>query len=218
MAKKSLDTTNSDIPAEIPTNMDALTASDQLPEVNEAAMEAVKAQAAEVASEAPAVKLKKDGTPKKTPGRKPGAIKSQMNLKPEAKNDIPVISSAAAAATCSGLLEMTSVNLISDEWIMSEMERAANIKAWEDCFNHYGGVNLPPPAALAANYLGLIVTRSFKPKTQSKWGLIKYWFASKFKRDKNARINNRTDVIGKDDLRDKEGASPATQENKLYSS
>ncbi len=224
MTKKSVD---SEIPVEnSTTDMDALTATETLPEVNENAMAAVQEQAQETAQAerqvAPAepVTYNKDGSirKKRAPYKKRGS--SEMNVpKKDDLSGTPEITSRAAAETMSGIIELASVKVISEEWGMTEKERASNINAWEKTFDHYGGVNMPPPLALAANYMGIIVSRGMSGKeTQSKFSLFKAWIATKiFRKKKDARIDSGKNAERKDNIRDEKSPFLATAGDTLYS-
>ncbi len=187
--------------------MDKLTDDEFMPEINEAAIAATQAQQeAAIQLEVPQatpVKLNKDGTPRKVRKKK-----SELNVaaKPSTP-ETPALTSLQAATAISALLEVASVKLISDEWALSEAERAGNVKAWEGALDHYGGLALSPIGNLAFNHASIIISRSFEPKTQSRYGLFKAWIKDKFSRKKkDARINNRSDAQRQDDIRDEKSA------------
>lgn len=129
----------------------------------------------------------KNGSLKKKRGRKKGATNSTLNLKSEAPKDeaLPTMGSDEAATVISGLLEAAQVKLVSEEFIYSELERIGNIEAWRQTLDHYGGVKLSPPQALALSHLQIIVVRAMtqeNKKTQEKFKLFGTWV--KFKMSK----------------------------------
>ncbi len=196
--------------------MDDLTATEVFPEVQENAIAAVtQAKTEQVAeqirddvpTDAP-VKFNKDGSIRKKGGRKKGGTNKTAGdfYKGEEKKPVdplaPVkVSSLAAATTMSGVIERASVILISDEWTLNEAERAGNIKAWENTFDYYGGLNLSPPLALTLSHMEIIAHRSLNPNnkvTRAKLPLIGAWFKTKFailRRKKNAQPDRRPDVV-----------------------
>lgn len=200
--------------------MDTLTEQENFPEPQQHAIDAFAAkEKAESAVEAP-VKLKKDGTPAKRRGRKP---KSEI-VDPRRPKDAPQmpddgtvkVDSTQAAQLVSGMLENMQVTLISKEFIYSDLEREANINAWRDTFDHYGGVSITPPQALALSHMSIILARAApaKSETRTKLQLAKIWFTHKiagikFKLkpqaqldpeiekpdEENAHVNHRPDAI-----------------------
>jgi hypothetical protein len=195
-------------------SMDDLSENEVFPEIKENAIEAVKAQKAEEKQEADkleleGIKLKKDGTPAKKRGRKPHDEKSAFVM-PQGVNQPIVSPSMEAGILTSALLEQLSVGLISDDFVLSEFERQSNIKAWVDCYDHYGGVKVTPPMALVMNHMAIVFTRAQKEKTQTKIALVRAWFKNKVanfknkKGDKNAHTDSRANDVGENDLRKKE--------------
>lgn len=203
-------------------SMDDLTSNEVMPEVKENAIEAVKqsGQSAPVPTpQAPSQKLKKDGTPAAKRGRKPNAEKQGVSgsyLKGENQDQkidpMQSISSEHAAAVVSGVLERAQVVLISDDFILSDIERAANIKAWANTFDYYGGVKMTPPQALMIDHLGIILSRIPKPKTQSKLKLFTAWMNDKIKNrkwfKKDALPDRGTDSQRENDLRKEKAEKP----------
>lgn len=151
------------------------------------------------------VKLNKDGTSRKKRGRPRKSDKKEEN-KQEAssfKNPNDVIEEKVdtdlnSAIVISGLIENTSVGLISKDFQYSEIERATNVAAWHETIKHYGGYELHPVTALAASHMSIIFTRlqkSEESKTKFKMGGL--WFKSKivkfsklFKRGKKDALSN----------------------------
>lgn len=195
-------------------SMDDLTAGEQLPEVQENAIEAVQAAIAEQQGElntddAPYGR-KADGTPKKKRGRKAGQQTDNSTTSPQSKNtsqngsfnfgnenqkeSSPAIDavigelkkdSTKAAAFASGLIEGFTIATISKAWKLEKAERERNIIAWRDAFDHYGGVELSPPLALVTDHLMIIQTRALADSdTKSRIGLGWAWLKTKFKRKK----------------------------------
>lgn len=200
--------------------MDALTQDEMFPVPDEEAIRAISAQENVKPQTMPGFDpeihaSKADGTPSLTKnGNFRKKTKSKF-VKPEekraevAKQAAMEISSKEAAIVCSGLIEQISVKLISDEFAYSDLERGSNVQAWEHCFDHYGGVNLTPPAALALNHAAIVLTRLGQPKTMGKFKQIGGWMKNKFKRKpKNGALLNR----GNDGKRqDNVGAEKSSQ-------
>lgn len=194
-------------------SMDSLTAGESLPEVNQAAVDAVKASEAEEAAAAKKLAesapygLKKDGTPAKKRGKqKQTATPSHtpLNLSgvaPVERKSLP------AAITVSALLEQMQVAMISPEFKYTELEQKGNIEAWEKTFDHYGGVKIHPAVELAMSHASIIATRASQGKeTQTKLAHFKVWLSSKFKRKdkKDALSSDRKDSERENDIRGKE--------------
>lgn len=121
-----------------------------------------------------------------------------------------------SAVFLSGLIEQSSVAMISADFKYNDMERVSNIAAWEATIKHYGGFNIHPVAALAASHMAIIFSRvASSTETQTKFSHLKVWFKGKvskiFKRKgkKDALSNTGENPIGKDDLRKKESGEPA---------
>lgn len=206
--------------------MDNLTENEIFPEVSENAIEAVKAKqneieqenSVEINQEQEKPKLKKDGTPAKKRGRKAG-VKNQEKPQAEFHNprektttqkpqDIGAVSSIEAVKVVSGILESMQVHLISSDFIYNEVERDLNVKAWANTFDHYGGVNLTPPQALALNHASIILSRvGTSNETRTKLQLVNSWFRNKIakfrnrKKDKNAYTDIRSDYERENDIR-----------------
>jgi len=194
-------------------SMDSLTAGEVLPEVNQAAVDAVRASEAEEAAAAKKLAesapygLKKDGTPAKKRGKQKQGEKpthAPLNLSgvaPVERKSLP------AAITVSALLEQMQVALISPEFKYSDMEKQGNIEAWEKTFDHYGGVKIHPAMELAMSHASIIATRAASgQETKTKFAHIKVWLSSKFKRKdkKDALSSDRPDAERKDDIRREE--------------
>jgi len=198
--------------------MDSLTNDESFPAPDEEAIAAIQAENAAKPAPAPLPgfdpkihAVKEDGTPSLTKTGKFRMKTKQKFVSPEekrneetaAKSAIPEISSREAAIVTSGLIEQLSVKLISDDFIYADIERASNQNAWEKTFDHYGGVNLTPPAALALNHMAIILTRAGQPKTLSKFKKIGGWIKSKIKRKQKkhgALPSDGNDGKRKDDL------------------
>lgn len=204
-------------------SMEQLTLGETFPEVSETAIAAVaesKADdAAEQAQEAETenVKRNKDGSIAKKRGRKAGQTNAQStfynpNVKPETKQapETPASQSFPSAVVVSGVLERLQMAFISDEFEYTETERNINIGAWSATFDYYGGVNLSPPAILALSHAEIIMTRATKSKTQTRFALIKAWFADKFAKirgKKNALSDSGENVKRENNLRNEESGS-----------
>lgn len=182
------------------TSMDELTAGEELPEVKENAIEAVK-QSEEANEAGDATVGEGDGAEKKKPetrGRKKGG-KNKKKDQPFYAGDASAphvtaaqaesISSRQAAIAISGLIEVAGAKLISDEWNYTPMERELNVNAWEKTFDHYGGVNLTPPMELALSHAQIIVSRAIGGKeTRGKLQLAWMWAKNKWRsRSKDTR-------------------------------
>ncbi len=203
MAKKNKDildnVANDEVKPET-ASMDDLTETEEFPKPDEEAIAAMDAQRAAVPPQQneteefnPAIhRTGADGKPQLTKTgkfrKKTGLQKSPAFKNPETQAaggpEVPPLTSRAAGELASGLIEQLSVTLVSDDFIYSDMERQSNVVAWEKCFDHYGGVNLSPPWALAANHAAIILARAHKPRTLSKISLGFAWIKSKFKRKK----------------------------------
>lgn len=172
----------------------------------------------------------KTGKLKKKRGRKKGASNSTLNLgNPEKEKEEfeQRLSSLETATTISGMLEMAQYKMISNEFIYSEMERTANIQAWANTLDYYGGVNLTPPQTLALSHMQIILTRAMseKSKTRAKFGLGMAWFKNKFanlrskgKNKNGAHVNSGENSIGENDASNKDSKKNATKGNKNNSS
>ena len=219
------DTAQNDVPEIQQLTMDELTAQENFPRPDEEAIAAITEQRVDASAAAdpesqekfdPAIhSVGKDGKPTVT---KTGKFrkKNQKFIRPDAVEEKPVapapaVTSEHAAQVTSGLIEQLSVTLISDDFVYSELERASNIKAWEQCYDYYGGVNIPPPAALALNHIGIIVARAHKEKPQMKFALFVTWIKNKFKRKpKNgAHASSGNDGKRENNVGAEESAQPA---------
>lgn len=216
-----------DLPQDI-KSMDDLSAGEKLPDVQEhsiAAMAAEKGEKIEKAKEAgfnPEIHAtNEDGTPKKTQsgnfakkrGRKSYLNTGQKSNKQE-EEDLKAAKmkaeNAQSAAVISAILEQAQMKFISEDFKYTDQERAANKAVWEATFEYYGGVNIPPPVALAVDHMTIILTRAQKPAVQDKFAHLKTWFKNKFKRKKkNALPDNRPDSERKDNVREEKSESPA---------
>lgn len=197
--------------------MAELTEDESLPEVNQAAVDAIRKEQedAEKLAQAEANNpaphgLRADGKPAKKRGRKPKTATAQnyspLNMAPQ--NAEQPRQSLAAAITTSSILENMQVTLISHDFKYTEEERAFNIHAWEKTYDHYGGVKIHPAVELAMSHMSIIATRATASSdTKTKFALLSAWLKSKFKRKKkeDARAGSREDVIGQDNVRGKEG-------------
>jgi hypothetical protein len=214
------------------TTMDDLTKDEILPDANPEAIAAIDAARKETLEQArnagfnPAIHASKpDGTPvltkdgkfAKPRGRKAGqfnsAPKKSSLFNDQLQMPIQTVSSEAAAKTISGLLEQASVVLVSDEWKLTDEERKTNVEAWRQTLDYYGGVKLSPPQALVLNHLTIIATRSFAPKTQTKYQLFKAYLNDKlanlkFWKNKNAHTDRGENDVGKDNVRQEKITSP----------
>lgn len=210
-------------------DMDAQTATEEMPDVQEHAIQALQAEKQSELDKAKADGFNPEihqtdarGNPVKTKsgrwakkrGAKPKDFKRPGDKK-QAENDAPKsisMDSIESARMVSEMLEGLSVKLIGDEWQLSEAERAGNISAWAATFDYYGGVKISPPAALALSHMQIIITRAGKPKTASKFKLFGAWMKSKFtfkkskkeKGESNALSDSRQDVKRKIDVGEKE--------------
>jgi len=223
-AEKPIDKAPTESVAPESVTIDALTETEQFPEVQEHAVSSFEQKQAEIltqekqaaALESAGVKLKKDGTPAKQRGRKPNAQKQTAGVLKNPRQNLaqlpPTVDSTQAALIVSGILETMQVTLISDEFKYTDTERALNVDAWRKSLDYYGGVSVSPPMELAISHAAIILSRAQQPKTKSKFGLMKAWLSDKVssyksqkkKAKENAPANNRTDAIGENDLREKE--------------
>ena len=131
-------------------------------------------------------KRNKNGTLKKKRGRKKGATNSTLNFEKEKEQDEPdenLVESLTAATTISGLLEMTQVNLISEEFRYNDIERFENIDAWCKTLDYYGGLHLTPPQILVLSHMSIISSRAMSQKnvkTKEKFAYFKTFLKMKF--------------------------------------
>lgn len=201
--------------------MDELTAQETFPKPDEEAIAAITEQREQVPAPEVADKFDpsihsvgKDGKPSLTKlgkfRKKTGAKFKRPEDNPTPSKEVaPPVSSLQAAIITSGLIEQLSVKMISEDFIYDPMERDGNVKAWTDCYDYYGGVNISPPAALALNHAAIILSRAQKEKTKDKLAHIVTWFKNKFKRKpKNGtQPNSGNDGKRKDNV----GAEESTQ-------
>jgi len=212
-------TENSVSPPPSNITMDTLTSGEHFPDVKENAIQAVQASQKEKANEAaqiaPGTKLKKNGEPAKPRGRKPGQKNGtpapQVNQPFYNPNNVEQVqNSMPEAIMISGLLEQMSMKLISDEWKLTETEKASNISAWCNMLDYYGGLHLTPPQNLVINQMSIIMSRMAQKETRTKLALFKAWFADKMAKKKwgfkkkNAHSDNRTDAERENDIRKEE--------------
>lgn len=210
--------------------MDSLTKDEALPEVQEHAINAVKSEAE---SEANNIKQKfpdfdpnthetdahgnpvltKTGKPRRKRGAgSPKHRQSQIGISKQKEDESPRpekvhVSSEVAATTTSAVLERLQCVLISDDMKYSENEREGNVKAWTDLYDYYGGVEVHPAAAVAADHIMIMAARAQKPKVQSKFKALTERIAGKlalWKGKKHALSNSRQNDERKNDLREKE--------------
>ena len=213
-------------PTLAPKSMDGLTSSELLPEVQEHSIAAVQSEKSEKIESAKADGFNPeihatndDGTPKKTAtgnfakkrGRKSTlntGEKSAKQIEQEEQAEKAAHENRASAVVISGILEQAQMKMISMDFEYSETERAANQAVWEATLAHYGGVNIPPPVALAVDHMTIILTRAQKPAVKDKFGHIKLWFKNKFKRKKykDALSDNRTDTERENNVREEKSA------------
>lgn len=239
--KKENNPENNNEPAQPKTDnkkvsMETLTSSEELPDVQEHAISAVKNEAESVAAEVkkehpdfdPAIHetdangkpvLTLAGKPRKkrgagSPKHKQSQIgiskQKQQEKTPENERGKVHVSSEVAAKTTSTVLERLQCVMISDDMKYSDLEREGNIKAWSDLYDHYGGLEVHPAAAVAADHLMIIASRAQKPKVQSKFKKLTEQIAGKialWKGRKNAWINRGQDPERKDDVRKEESGS-----------
>lgn len=208
--------------------IDDLSNQEIFPTPSEFAIEAHAAKINEenfVAAEKEKVKLNKDGTPKKKRGR-PKKTENIENTEktsgfnnPNEKEEIKPDSDLNSAIVISGLIETTSIGLISKDFEYNEMERATNIAAWHETIKHYGGYELHPVTALAASHLSIIFTRiksSEESKTKFKIGGL--WLKQKFSNltkifkrgKKDALSDTRKNNERKNNVREKESEEPSS--------
>lgn len=208
-------------------NIEEIVSSEEMPEVQPHAIEAIKADNAAKLAEYKAEGfdpeqhqtdaqglpvLTKGGKFAKKRGAKKGKVKSVLNLsdkKQEKESADPQASdSLQAAAVTSDILENLQCVLISDEFRYSDIEREGNIEAWRGLYDHYGGVKVHPAMAVSMSHVAIILDRARKEKTKTKFALAKAWFLNKILRKKeNARVNNRKDIERENNLREKESGS-----------
>lgn len=206
---------------------------DELPTVNENAINAVASEKEEKIEQAVKVdgfdpeihatdesgnpQYTASGNLKKKRGRKKGQTQSTLNLDDKKEQEKVNLGSRETAITISGLLEITQCKLISNEFEYNEIERHMNIEAWTKTLDYYGGVSLTPPQELALSHMQIILTRAMSEKnkeTKAKFGLVKAWFNHKFskmnfKRKKDDKDNGSHDDSGQDRKRE----NNASQEN-----
>lgn len=212
---------------DIKLSLDDIALAEKFPEVSEHAIGAFKEKEIKAQKEViqqsvelqKDVKLKKDGTPAKKRGRKSLDEKTKtdsafFNPREANKASAQEISSHYAATVTSGIIESVTVAMISKDFQLNDIERVANVKAWADTFDYYGGVSLTPPQALMLNQAGIFLTRFGASKeTQSKLALGKAWLKDKYvsfknRKKKNAQPDNRTDIERKDNASQKVSETP----------
>lgn len=199
----------SDNPA--PSSMADIVSSEVMPEVQDSAIEAVQAQRSENAEpeQTPAqTKVKKkrgrpigSGKTKSQLHTGETAVSSQTAAQPAGTVSVD---STVAAMTISGLIERTQIGVLGNDFIYNEIERTQNREAWKNCLDYYGGLNLPPPLALAADHMAIIMARATKPAVQSRFQLLKAWVTGKLEKirsKKNAQPDNRPDDERQDNVR-----------------
>lgn len=215
-------------PSPAKMTMDDLSADEALPQVQENAIAAVKQDTEQKIQKEKANGFdpnihatNDDGTPKKTAsgnfakkrGRKSTlntGQKSAKQIEQEEQELKAKEENKQSAAVISAILEQAQMKFISEEFEYSDRERAANQAVWEATLEYYGGVNIPPPVALAMDHMTIILSRAQKPKVKDKFGHLKLWFKQKFTRKpKYALSNSGQDSERKDDLRKEESKEPA---------
>lgn len=216
--EKKLDTEEKETAAPV-VSMDALTSDDVFPDAQPHAIQATQEKMAQEKAEQEKqaqenVTYNKDGSVRKKRGRKPNAEKKFINPRDkkaaETASDILKADSTQAAQIISGMLEQMQVTLISDEFEYNQMEKDLNILAWKDTLDYYGGLQVSPPMSLVISHMGIILSRAQQPKTQTKFGLIKAWFANKIaqrkkkKENKNALSDSGQNNERENDLRKEE--------------
>lgn len=211
--------------------MDDLTSEEQLPEIQEHAIAAVQSDKEEKIAEAvvdgfdPSIHetgpggkpvLTKGGGFRKKRGNKGGSRRagnSQLNLQPESQQNKAgqsvEISSAAAAATTSAILERVQIGVMGDDMAYSESERKNNVKAWEDLYDYYGGVKVHPALAVASDHMMIILTRAQKPTFRQRLAGVKLYLSQKFTLGKqNALFNRGKNFKRQNDIREEESGEP----------
>lgn len=216
-----------------PVSMDDLTAGEAMPEVRENAIEAVQSQkqiemaAAKADGFDPDIHMTdgqgqpiktKGGAYRKKPGVKKSGSKSVVNTGQKSAKEIQAQMEAEkteaenlqSAVVVSGILENLQMKLISEEFKYDDLERRTNVENWKATFEHYGGVNISPPVALAMDHATIILKRSQMKETSSRFALAKTWLKNKFSFIKRKRENALSDsgqnVERKNDVRKEESA------------
>ena len=209
-----------------PSTMDELSASEELPEVQQHSIDAIAAEKGEKLEAAkrdgfdPDIHATNDdGSPKKTQAgnfAKKRGRKSTLNTGEKSAKAIEKEEAAEKAAekakaenrqsavVISGILEQAQMKYISEEFRYKDNERAANQAVWEATLEYYGGVNIPPPVALALDHMTIILSRAQRPQVQDKFAHVKTWFKNKFKGKKDALSHNRPDTERENNVREEE--------------
>jgi len=223
--------------------MDDLTNNEAMPEVQPHAMKAVQDEKQEVISEAidngfnPEIHetnaqgepvLTKTGNFRKKRGAGAATRKTKSKLdlsekKPENAEDKSqkvTVESKTAAITTSAILERVQIGVIGDDMVYDDTERAANVEAWFNLYEYYGGVEVHPAMAVAADHTMLILSRAQKPTVKSKFKKLSETIAGKIAlmRGKNAFFNSRKNTKRENNVRQEEGGEPEKTGNENISS
>lgn len=224
------------------SKMDTLTANEAMPDVQPHAIAAIKQEKQESLDEArekgfdPDIhETDADGKPVKTRtgkfrkkrGVKSDKAKSKLNLRSDGKKEPQTeekkkveIDSLTAAATTSAILERIQVGMIGEDMTYDEAQKQRNVNAWYDLYEHYGGLEVHPALAVAADHTMILIEKSQKPKVKSKFKKLTENIAAKLVlwRNKNALFNRGKNAKRENDVREKEGAVIEETGNKDISS
>lgn len=220
------------------SKMDALTEGETMPEVQPHAIAAIKQEKQDAITDAkekgfdPEIhETDADGKPVKTRtgkfrkkrGAKPASSKSRLDLggdkqkaKEQEQKKKVEIDSLTAAATTSAILERIQIGMIGEDMEYDEVQKKRNINAWYDLYEHYGGLEVHPALAVAADHTMLLIEKSQKPKVKTKFKKFTENIAAKLVlwRNKNALFNRGENAKRENDVREEESPKPKKDGNK----
>ena len=143
---------------------------------------------------------------------KPEMVKPQLDVNGNAMPQRPKMTSKTAARILTSGIEKISMAAISDDFKYTAEEKEESTNLWENCLDHYGGVNLSPPWEIAAFQVGVILARMDKPKTQNRIFAGWLWLKSKFGRKaKNGALSRSGNDRGREDNLGKEKSTQSTE-------
>jgi len=207
--------------------MDEITNDETLPEIQPHAIKAVMDEKSDTVEEAKQngfdaelhetdahgqPVLTKAGNFRKKRGA--GAVKRKTTSKLElndtpqenSKNEKVKVESKTAAMTTSAILERVQIGMIGEDMAYSDIERAQNTDAWFNLYEYYGGIEVHPALAVAADHTMLVLSRSQKPSVKRKIKTLGEKIAGKiyFWRNKNALFNRGENTKRENNVREKE--------------
>lgn len=165
-----------------------------MPKVNQNAVDAANQSTPSPEPTAKPVRLKKDGTPAKTPGRKPGAqaaSKSFVGTSPPSASTQSVVGVAGANARKSGemvaeMIISTAVTLGGTDFIPIKdaahgIDEQAQLRDAWGRYAETAGWSEPPPAIMVLMATGTYVgARMGRPAVMSRFAKAKAWLQSKY--------------------------------------